>query len=51
MQNKQFWAIIPAAGVGKRMLADRPKQYLKLQDKTVIEHTLDKLLNMQEVTG
>lgn len=51
MQNKQFWAIIPAAGVGKRMLADKPKQYLKLQTKTVIEHTLDKLLNMQEVTG
>jgi len=51
MQKKQFWAIIPAAGVGKRMLADRPKQYLELQNKTVIEHTLDKLLNMQEVTG
>lgn len=51
MQKKQFWAIIPAAGVGKRMLADKPKQYLELQNKTVIEHTLDKLLNMQEVTG
>ena len=51
MQKKQFWAIIPAAGVGKRMLADKPKQYLKLQNKTVIERTLDKLLTMQEIVG
>ena len=48
---KQFWAIIPAAGAGKRMLADRPKQYLSLGNKTVIEHTLDKILSMDEVTG
>ena len=51
MLNKQFWAIVPAAGVGKRMLADRPKQYLPLQNKTVIEHTLDKLLSLDEITG
>ncbi len=35
----KFWAVVPAAGVGKRMNADRPKQYLQLNDKTVIEHT------------
>ena len=51
MQTKQFWAIIPAAGVGKRMQADRPKQYLPLLNKTVIEHTLDRLLSLQEVSG
>ncbi|WKJ89523.1 2-C-methyl-D-erythritol 4-phosphate cytidylyltransferase [Methylomonas montana] len=38
------WAVVPAAGVGKRMQADRPKQYLPLADKTVIEHTLLRLL-------
>ncbi|MBS3964570.1 MAG: 2-C-methyl-D-erythritol 4-phosphate cytidylyltransferase [Methylomonas sp.] len=38
------WAVVPAAGVGKRMLADRPKQYLPLAGKTVIEHTLSRLL-------
>lgn len=38
------WGIVPAAGVGKRMEADRPKQYLPLSGKTVIEHTLDRLL-------
>jgi len=37
-------AIVPAAGVGKRMQADRPKQYLALHGKTVLEHTIEKLL-------
>lgn len=40
----QCWAVVPAAGVGKRMQADRPKQYLPLAGKTVIEHTLTRLL-------
>ena len=40
----KFWAIVPAAGVGKRMQADRPKQYLELAGTTVIEHTLLRLL-------
>ena len=39
-----YWVIIPAAGVGSRMQADRPKQYLPLFDATVIEQTLNKLL-------
>jgi 2-C-methyl-D-erythritol 4-phosphate cytidylyltransferase len=40
----KFWAIVPAAGAGKRMQADRPKQYLELAGKTVIEQTLSRLL-------
>lgn len=39
-----FWAVVPAAGVGKRMQADRPKQYLPLGGKTVLEQTLLRLL-------
>ena len=50
-QSPQYWAIIPAAGVGKRMAADRPKQYLELHGKTVIEQTLDRLLSMNEIVG
>ena len=43
-----FWGIVPAAGVGKRMNADRPKQYLPLTDsQTVIEHTLSRLIATQ----
>ena len=43
-QTFKCWAVVPAAGVGKRMQADRPKQYLPLTGKTVIEHTLSRLL-------
>jgi len=49
--TKSFWAIVPAAGIGARMQADRPKQYLSLLGKTVIEQTLDRLLSLDSVTG
>ena len=40
-----FWAVIPAAGIGSRMAADRPKQYLQLAGKSILEHTLDCFLD------
>ncbi|MFT5879303.1 MAG: 2-C-methyl-D-erythritol 4-phosphate cytidylyltransferase [Moritella sp.] len=43
--TEQFIAVVPAAGVGARMGAAIPKQYLTLQGKTVIEHTLAVLLS------
>jgi 2-C-methyl-D-erythritol 4-phosphate cytidylyltransferase len=39
-----LYAVVPAAGVGSRMQADRPKQYLNISDKTILEHTLERLL-------
>ena len=45
------WAVIPAAGVGSRMQADRPKQYLPLLGKTVIEITLQRLLSHAHIHG
>ncbi|MGL4251390.1 MAG: 2-C-methyl-D-erythritol 4-phosphate cytidylyltransferase [Aeromonas sp.] len=38
-------AIVPAAGIGSRMRAERPKQYLPLAGKTILEHTLTRLLS------
>jgi len=38
-----YWAVVPAAGSGKRMSSQVPKQYLALAGKTVIEHTLARL--------
>ena len=38
--DKTYPVVVPAAGVGKRMQADRPKQYLLLHGKTILEHTL-----------
>lgn len=37
-------AIIPAAGIGSRMRLMLPKQYAIIANKTVIEHTLSRLL-------
>ncbi|EKO3369575.1 2-C-methyl-D-erythritol 4-phosphate cytidylyltransferase [Vibrio fluvialis] len=42
-------AIVPAAGVGSRMQADRPKQYLILHGHTVLEHTVEALLRHPDV--
>lgn len=42
--------IIPAGGVGSRMQADRPKQYLKLlDDQTVLENTLRLFQSLENV--
>ncbi len=49
--NPQCWAVIPATGVGSRIGADRPKQYLSLGDKTVLEHTLDNLFSFHAIDG
>lgn len=38
------WVIVPAAGVGSRMQADRPKQYLPLLGQYLMDHTLATLL-------
>ena len=41
MNKKQkIWVVIPAAGVGRRMGSNTPKQYLLLNNKSVIEHTI-----------
>lgn len=40
MNLRKFSAVIPASGVGSRMNAPLPKQYLKIQNKTILEHTL-----------
>lgn len=39
-----YWAVVPAAGVGRRMGAQIPKQYLELAGRRVIDWTLEVLL-------
>lgn len=41
--HPRCWAVIPAAGIGRRMGTDVPKQYLPLRGKTVIEHSVERL--------
>ncbi|URL01573.1 2-C-methyl-D-erythritol 4-phosphate cytidylyltransferase [Avibacterium sp. 20-126] len=42
---REIIAVVPAAGIGSRMQADKPKQYLTIQGKTILEHTLDVLIH------
>lgn len=42
--DTRFYALVPAAGAGSRMVASLPKQYLTLRGSTVAEHTLSRLL-------
>jgi 2-C-methyl-D-erythritol 4-phosphate cytidylyltransferase len=50
-QGEKFWGIIPAAGVGKRMGLEIPKQYLEIRGKKVLQHTLERLLRVERLTG
>jgi 2-C-methyl-D-erythritol 4-phosphate cytidylyltransferase len=38
--------IIPAAGAGKRMQRNTPKPFIKLQGRTILEHTLQKFVEV-----
>jgi len=42
--KNQCWGVIPAAGLGLRMGADTPKQYLVVAGKPLLQHTLEKLI-------
>ncbi len=45
------WAIVPAAGIGKRMKSETPKQYLTIEGRSVLEHTLTHLWQAPSVNG
>ena len=44
-QTVKYWAVVPAAGAGRRMNVDIPKQYLEIRGKTLMEHTVQRLLD------
>lgn len=41
--------VIPAAGIGARMRSAQPKQYIEVNGKTILEHTLERLLQHNAV--
>lgn len=47
----QYWAVIPAAGIGSRMNSDKPKQYLELNGKKLIEHSLATIMSHPKIQG
>jgi len=48
--SNNYWVIIPAAGIGSRMGSDCPKQYLEIQGKTILQHTLERF-NLKAIAG
>lgn len=46
-----FWLVIPAAGIGSRMRADRPKQYLQLGGRSLLEQSLAVFLEHPRLLG
>ena len=45
------WALVPAAGRGRRFGGQTPKQYLRAAGKPLIEHARDALLSHPGVDG
>lgn len=43
MSQPTIWAVVPAAGIGTRFAADRPKQYLSLAGQLIAERSLNTL--------
>jgi 2-C-methyl-D-erythritol 4-phosphate cytidylyltransferase len=46
-----LWCVVPAAGRGTRVGGDRPKQYLPLDGRPLILHTLDRLSAHPSIIG
>lgn len=49
--SSRYWAVVPAAGIGTRLGADRPKQYLPLGGKPILAHTIDRLRQHPRLSG
>ncbi|MDQ2987906.1 MAG: 2-C-methyl-D-erythritol 4-phosphate cytidylyltransferase [Pseudomonadota bacterium] len=49
-QAPRYFALIPAAGVGSRMVAEVPKQYLPIGGKPMLRHTLDAFLSSELIS-
>lgn len=47
--HEQYIVIVPAAGVGKRMLANCPKQYLEINQQSILSHTVQRLLSHERI--
>lgn len=51
MNAEKYWVVVPAAGTGRRMKADIPKQYLELSGQAVLLHTMKRLASCPGISG
>lgn len=49
--DTSFWCVVPAAGRGTRVGGDCPKQYLPLDGRPLILHTLERLAAHPRIAG
>ena len=49
--NTNIWAIVPAAGIGRRFGIELPKQYYELGAKPVIIRALQRLTGVDRISG
>ena len=47
----RYWGIVPAAGLGERMAAAVPKQYLEIAGEPILTHTLRRMLGWEILRG
>lgn len=47
----KHWLVIPAAGIGSRMAAALPKQYLKIHDKSILQTTIEAITSVKCFEG
>ena len=45
-----IYAVMAAGGIGSRMGADKPKQYIEIGGKAIIAHTAEKFLNCERIS-
>lgn len=51
MDTYPLWAVVPAAGSGSRLPSNYPKQYLQLNGKSILQRTIDTLLQVERLAG
>jgi 2-C-methyl-D-erythritol 4-phosphate cytidylyltransferase len=44
-----IWAIVPAAGIGQRMGRRLPKQYVSIENKPILTHTLETICQVPNI--
>ena len=47
--SQRYSVVIPAAGVGRRMGSEQPKQYIEIDGKTILEHTLEPFIQHPDI--
>lgn len=51
MTAPRLWLIVPAAGIGQRMGTEQPKQYLRIDQRFILDITLSRLMDSAPFAG